>query len=75
MRYCHVLNPRTGWPVNGWRSVGVLAPACLAAGALTTVAMLKGYDALAFLAGQAVGYLAVDAAGEVHHHATDMVLG
>ncbi len=75
VRYCHVLNPRTGWPVNGWRSVSVLAPACLAAGALTTVAMLKGDDALAFLASQGVGFLAVDAAGQVHHHATDMVLG
>lgn len=75
VRYCHVLNPRTGWPVGGWRSVSVVAPACLAAGALTTIAMLKGDDALAFLAGQKVGYLAVDASGKVHHHDTDMVLG
>ena len=74
VRYCHVLNPRTGWPVNAWRSVSVVAPACLAAGALTTVAMLKGADALAFLAGQNVGYLAVDAAGGIHHHDTDVVL-
>ncbi|MGZ8259160.1 MAG: FAD:protein FMN transferase, partial [Caldimonas sp.] len=41
-RYCHVLDPRTGWPVEQWRSVSVVAPACLAAGALTTVAMLQG---------------------------------
>jgi thiamine biosynthesis lipoprotein len=75
VRYCHVLNPRTGWPVQGWRSVSVVAPACLAAGALTTIAMLKGDDALAFLAGQKVGYLAVDATGQIHHHDTDMVLG
>ena len=74
VRYCHVLNPHTGWPVNGWRSVSVVAPACLAAGALTTVAMLKGDAALAFLAEQKVGYLAVDASGQVHHHDTDMVL-
>ncbi len=75
VRYCHVLNPRTGWPVQAWRSVSVVAPACLAAGALTTVAMLKGNAALAFLAGQGVGYLAVDATGQVHHHATDVVMG
>jgi FAD:protein FMN transferase len=74
VRYCHVLNPRTGWPVSAWRSVSVVAPACLAAGALTTVAMLKGADALAFLASQNVGYLAMDAAGHVHHHDTDVVL-
>ncbi len=74
VRYCHVLDPRTGWPVRAWRSVSVVAPACLAAGALTTVAMLKGDEALAFLVGQGVGYLAVDAAGRVHHHDTDVVL-
>ena len=74
VRYCHVLNPRTGWPVRAWRSVSVVAPACLAAGALTTIAMLKENDALAFLASQNVGYLAVDADGHVHHHDTDVVL-
>jgi FAD:protein FMN transferase len=74
IRYCHVLNPRTGWPVNGWRSVSVVAPACLAAGALTTIAMLMGEKALAFLADQAVGYLAVDATGGVHQHGADVVM-
>jgi thiamine biosynthesis lipoprotein len=65
-RYCHVLDPRTGWPVTAWRSVSVVAPACLAAGALTTVAMLKGTDALPYLAAQNVGYLAVDGEGRLH---------
>ena len=74
VRYCHVLNPRTGWPVQAWRSISVVAPACLAAGALTTVAMLKGDAALDFLAHQGVGYLAVDAAGQVHHHATNVAM-
>ncbi len=73
VRYCHVLNPRTGWPVRAWRSVSVVAPACLAAGALTTVAMLKGSEALAFLASQNVDYLAVDAGGGIHQHATEVV--
>jgi thiamine biosynthesis lipoprotein len=66
-RYCHVLDPRSGWPAEGWRSVSVSAPACLAAGAVSTVAMLKGPDALAFLREQAVEFLAVDAAGAVFH--------
>jgi thiamine biosynthesis lipoprotein len=65
-RYCHVLDPRTGWPVSAWRSISVVAPACVAAGALTTIAMLKERDALAFLQAQNVGYLAVDAEGGVH---------
>jgi thiamine biosynthesis lipoprotein len=66
VRYCHVLDPRSGWPVAAWRSISVVAPACLAAGALTTVAMLKGAGAIDFLQAQNVGYLAVDAQGQVH---------
>jgi FAD:protein FMN transferase len=69
-RYCHVLDPRSGWPAQGWQSVSVAAPACLAAGAISTVAMLKGGDALAFLRDQAVNFLAVDAAGTVFHEDT-----
>jgi hypothetical protein len=42
VRYTHVLDPRTGWPVTGMRSVSVVADRCLVAGTATTVAMLKG---------------------------------
>jgi len=73
-RYCHVLDPRTGWPVTAWRSVSVVAPACLAAGALTTVAMLKGADALPYLAAQNVGYLAVDGQGQLHQREAALAL-
>jgi len=68
VRYCHVLDPRSGWPVQDWQSISVVAPACLAAGALTTIAMLKGGNALAFLQSQNVGYLAVDSQGRSHSH-------
>lgn len=40
-RYCHILNPLTGWPVNGLSSVTVVAEQCLLAGTLSTIAMLK----------------------------------
>lgn len=40
-RYCHILNPLTGWPVNGLCSVTVTANQCLLAGTLATIAMLK----------------------------------
>jgi FAD:protein FMN transferase len=43
-RYCHILDPRTGWPVQGLSSVTVIADRCLVAGSLSTIAMLKGYD-------------------------------
>lgn len=65
-RYCHILDPRSGWPVRYWQSVSVVAPLCLAAGALATIAMLSGDGALAFLDAQRVAYLAVDAAGRLH---------
>ena len=32
-RYCHVLDPRSGWPVRHWQSITVLGPTCAAAGA------------------------------------------
>ena len=40
-RYCHVLNPLTGWPVSGLSSVTVVADHCLLAGTVSTIAMLK----------------------------------
>jgi FAD:protein FMN transferase len=58
-RYCHVLNPRTGWPVTHWQSITVLAPNTTMAGALTTIAMLKEADGLAWLDTQNVAYVAV----------------
>lgn len=64
-RFCHILNPKTGWPAQHWQSISVIAPVCVAAGAMSTTAMLKGPDAIAFLEGQGVSYLAVDADGRV----------
>lgn len=66
-RYSHLLDPSTGWPVEHWRSVSVVAPLAIAAGACATVAMLKPVDAaLRFLDDQGVRFLAIDAAGERH---------
>ncbi len=41
-RYCHILNPRTGWPAEGFQAVSVVAEQCLVAGTASTIAMLKG---------------------------------
>jgi thiamine biosynthesis lipoprotein len=49
-RLSHILDPRTGWPVNDApRSITVAAPTCTNAGMLTTLAMLRGPGAEAFL--------------------------
>lgn len=65
-RYCHILDPATGHPVTAWRSVSVLAPLTVAAGACATIAMLKGAEAPAFLAASGNAWLAQDAAGAMH---------
>jgi thiamine biosynthesis lipoprotein len=49
VRYGHILDPRTGWPVRGLASVTVVASHCLVAGTLTTMAMLKGERGAAWL--------------------------
>ena len=41
MRYGHVLNPKTGWPVNHMASVSVIGDFCVVAGSASTIAMLK----------------------------------
>lgn len=48
-RYAHLLHPATGWPVNHWQSISVLAPTCMLAGALGTSFMLLQEQATAHL--------------------------
>lgn len=53
IRYSHILDPHTGWPVpNAPRSVTVVARNCVEAGTLSTLAMLQGAGAEEFLAAQ-----------------------
>lgn len=63
-RYCHVLNPFTGWPAGELASVSVLAPSCLVAGTLATTAMLKGGEGADWLAAQGLRHLVIPAAAD-----------
>lgn len=65
-RYCHILNPRTGWPVEGLASVSVLAEQTLVAGTLSTIAMLKGHEGSQWLQQQGLPYLCIEADGSTH---------
>ncbi len=57
IRYSHVLDPRTGWPVAGAASsITVAADTCTQAGTMATLGMLKGRRAEQFLDGQAEKY-------------------
>ena len=50
VRYSHILDPTTGWPVpDAPRSVTVAAASCVEAGMLATMALLRGGGAKAFL--------------------------
>jgi len=58
VRYCHIMNPKTGWPVQGVKSVTVMTDSCLIAGTLSTIAMLFGPKrGQEFLESQAVKFL------------------
>jgi len=62
-RYSHILNPTTGWPVEGLASVTVLAGRCMVAGSAATIAMLKGESGAQWLAEMGVPHHWVDNTG------------
>ena len=65
-RHCHILLPANGQSVRYWRSISVLAPLCIAAGSLATIAMLKQEQGLAFLQQAGVAFLAIAADGHMY---------
>ncbi len=59
VRYGHILNAKTGWPIlYAPRSITTVAPQCVQAGILATLALLQGQDAEAFLLEQEITYWA-----------------
>ena len=66
VRHSHVLDPRTGRSVRGYRSVTVHAGSCLVAGSAATIAMLMGEQAGGeWLAASGFKHLCVNHAGQV----------
>lgn len=63
-RYCHILDARSGWPVAYWQSVSVVAPSCLAAGAMATLCMLWQAEGEALIRESGLPCLAVGPRGE-----------
>lgn len=63
IRYGHILNPRSGWPVNHLASVSVVADLCILAGSAATIAMLKESAGPAWLKGLGLPYCWVNVAG------------
>ena len=68
-RYSHLIDPRTGWPVDGLLSVSVIASQAVVAGSLATVASLQPpADGLVWLERCGAPYLAVDVELRCHGH-------
>ena len=59
--YGHLLNPQTGWPVEGPTSVTVVGENCLGAGAVSTIACLQSPEAaMAWLSEAGLPWLMID---------------
>jgi thiamine biosynthesis lipoprotein len=64
-RYSHIVDPVSGWPVESFASVSVVAGSCLVAGAASTLGMLLGVDAgYAWLHKLGLPFLCIDADGK-----------
>jgi thiamine biosynthesis lipoprotein len=64
VRYGHVLNPQTGWPVRCLVAVSVVADFCIVAGSASTIAMLKEDSGPAWLESLGLPHLWVDVQNE-----------
>jgi FAD:protein FMN transferase len=68
-RYSHILNPKTGWPVEGFSSVTILGDYCLVAGSAATIASLKSEsEALAWLNELGLPYVCIANDGTMHRN-------
>ncbi|MCX7096932.1 MAG: FAD:protein FMN transferase [Methylococcales bacterium] len=65
IRYGHILNPKTGWPVHHLAAVSVIADFCVVAGSAATIAMLKETEGIAWLQDLGLPHLWVDVQGKV----------
>jgi FAD:protein FMN transferase len=64
-RFSHLIDPKTGWPVESLPSVTVVAPSCLSAGMASTIALLKGGAGPAWLHLIGLDHVYVDYSGKI----------
>lgn len=63
MRYTHIIDPLSGWPVKHLASVSVISDFCVVAGSAATIAMLKAEQGPEWLQTLGLPHLWVDAKG------------
>ncbi|MDR4517554.1 MAG: FAD:protein FMN transferase [Nitrosomonas sp.] len=65
VRYGHVLNPKTGWPVRHMAAVSVAGEFCVVAGSASTIGMLKELQGPEWLSELGLPHVWVDVEGKV----------
>lgn len=65
VRYSHVLNPQTGWPVKHLAAVSVVADFCVIAGSASTIAMLQEDNGPQWLEALGLPHVWVDIHGQI----------
>jgi len=65
IRYGHLLNPRTGFPVRGTLAATVVADQCIVAGSLATIALLNETGAARFLKDAGLPFLLISSDGDI----------
>ncbi len=65
VRYGHVLNPKTGWPVNYMAAVSVIGDFCVVAGSASTIGMLKEEQGADWLDALGLPHVWVNVHGEM----------
>ncbi len=65
IRYGHILNPKTGWPVRKMASVTVVGDLCLVAGSAATIGMLKENEGPKWLHELGLPYFWIDVNGGI----------
>jgi thiamine biosynthesis lipoprotein len=65
VRYGHVLNPKTGWPVRHLAAVSVVGDFCVVAGSASTIAMLKEEQGPAWLEALGLPHLWIGVDGQM----------
>ena len=74
-RYSHLIDPRTGWPVEGLSSVSVAADQAIVAGSIASIALLQPpADGLDWLERCGAPYLAIDADLRCYGHLRDRIV-
>ncbi|MDO8844316.1 FAD:protein FMN transferase [Methylicorpusculum sp.] len=63
-RYSHILNPKTGWPVQGMASVTVVADQCVVAGSACTISMLMEKNGAKWIKQLGLAHVWMDQSGK-----------